>query len=90
MQTNIKLLYGASIARELIHVTTSSEVRKKRERLKGKNKARPNDEDPDWEAEAYVTSANYQGKKLVLLLFINRTSCHLERKGILAHRAYVC
>ncbi|KAG9043599.1 DNA mismatch repair protein [Tulasnella sp. UAMH 9824] len=71
VQSNIKLLYGASIARELLHVTTSSEVRKKRERLKGKGKARAEDEDPDWEVEAYATSANYQGKKMVLLLFIN-------------------
>ncbi|KAG8918270.1 DNA mismatch repair protein [Tulasnella sp. 417] len=71
VQSNIKLLYGASIARELLHVTASSEVRKKRERLKGKGKARAEDEDPDWEAQAYATSANYQGKKMVLLLFIN-------------------
>ncbi|KAG8968902.1 DNA mismatch repair protein [Tulasnella sp. 425] len=71
VQSNIKLLYSASIARELLHVTTSSEVRKKKERLKGKGKARAEDEDPDWEAEAYLTSANYQGKKMILLLFIN-------------------
>ncbi|KIO17064.1 hypothetical protein M407DRAFT_33278 [Tulasnella calospora MUT 4182] len=71
VQSNIKLLYGASIARELLHVTASSEARKKRERLKGKGKARAEDEDPEWEAEAYATSANYQGKKMVLLLFIN-------------------
>lgn len=33
------------------------------------------DEVPDkssWDAEAHFTSANYQSKKLVLLLFINR------------------
>lgn len=50
----------------------SSETRKKKERLKGKGKAR--DDDPDWEAEAYVTNANYHVKKMTFLLFINRMS----------------
>ena len=36
------------------------------------------DEEPDgdsesWNAELYFTNANYQAKKMVFLLFINRT-----------------
>ena len=34
------------------------------------------DSDPEsWNAEAHFTNANYQAKKMVLLLFINRPSC---------------
>ena len=32
------------------------------------------DQPESWSAEAYFTSANYQAKKVVFLLFINRTS----------------
>ncbi|KAH9926723.1 DNA mismatch repair protein MutL [Fomitopsis serialis] len=61
----IRLLYGQSIAKELLHTTVSSKT--------------PSEEDADeevpeessWDAEAYFTSANYQAKKLVFLLFIN-------------------
>ena len=35
------------------------------------------DSDPEsWNAEAHFTNANYQAKKMVLLLFINRSSYH--------------
>ncbi|EPQ53579.1 DNA mismatch repair protein MutL [Gloeophyllum trabeum ATCC 11539] len=51
-QQAIRLLYGHSVAKELIHVSEQ--------------------DDPEaWSAEAYVTSASYQAKKIVLLLFIN-------------------
>lgn len=31
------------------------------------------DDDPEaWHANAHITNANYQGKKMVFLLFINR------------------
>ena len=32
------------------------------------------DQPESWSAEAYFTSTNYQAKKVVFLLFINRTS----------------
>jgi hypothetical protein len=32
------------------------------------------DSQTEWEAEAYITNANYHMKKMVFLLFINRTS----------------
>lgn len=33
----------------------------------------PEDDPEAWHAEAYITNANYQAKKMVFLLFINRT-----------------
>ncbi|KAL4073647.1 histidine kinase-like ATPase [Scleroderma yunnanense] len=56
----IRLLYGHSIAKELLHVEITSENH------------RLDIDDPErWSAEAYCTSANFQGKKTVLILFIN-------------------
>ncbi|KAG6334470.1 hypothetical protein ID866_4618 [Astraeus odoratus] len=56
----IRLLYGHAIAKELLHVEIAPE------------KAKDDVDDPErWSAEAYCTSANYQGKKTNLLLFIN-------------------
>ncbi|KAI0795447.1 DNA binding protein [Abortiporus biennis] len=59
----IKQLYGQTIAKDLVHVNTSSDDNE--------------DEDEDeygensWTAEAYFTNANYQSKKTIFLLFIN-------------------
>ncbi|KAH7907575.1 histidine kinase-like ATPase [Hygrophoropsis aurantiaca] len=58
----IRLLYGHTIAKELVHITSSSET----------NDEHGGDDDPEsWTAEAYFTNANYQAKKTVFLLFIN-------------------
>ncbi|KAG8873304.1 DNA mismatch repair protein [Tulasnella sp. 331] len=65
---NIKLLYGASVERELLHISTSSKVKEAPDASK---KGKGLDDDPDWEAEAYATNANYHAKKITLLLFIN-------------------
>ncbi|KAJ7695474.1 histidine kinase-like ATPase [Mycena rosella] len=64
----IRLLYGHSIAKDLLHSTFSS-------------KSKPEDEDMEeeeevedresWTAEVHFTNANYQSKKMVFLLFIN-------------------
>jgi DNA mismatch repair protein MLH1 len=65
-------LYGHSIAKELLHETVSSA---KPKRNTGKDDDADEDEDDDsesWSAEAYFTNANYQAKKMVFLLFINR------------------
>ncbi|KAH7882438.1 histidine kinase-like ATPase [Phlebopus sp. FC_14] len=59
----IRLLYGHTIGKELLHVRTSSS------RTYGA--ANTIDDPENWSAEAYCTSANYQAKKTVFLLFIN-------------------
>ncbi|KAG0700603.1 DNA mismatch repair protein [Suillus ampliporus] len=57
-------LYGHSIAKELLHATTSS--------ISNDSTEVDDEDDPEsWSAEAYFTNANYQGKKTALLLFIN-------------------
>ncbi|KLO16119.1 DNA mismatch repair protein MutL [Schizopora paradoxa] len=61
----INLLYGATVARDLLHTKFSSEG--------------PDDMDVDeserkegyWKADAHFTGTNYHAKKLVFLLFIN-------------------
>ncbi|KZT70490.1 DNA mismatch repair protein MutL [Daedalea quercina L-15889] len=61
----IRLLYGQSIAKELLHMTASSHSPENDE---------GGEEIPEkssWDAEAHFTNANYQAKKLVFLLFIN-------------------
>ena len=75
----IRLLYGQTLAKELLEVSVSSD--------KGKGKTRAtspmatddvDDDDSEaieaWKAEAHFTNANYQAKKMSLLLFINRKS----------------
>ena len=70
------------MAKELLSVSVSSSD-------KGKGKARASspmqvsDEDEEnseaWNAEAHFTNANYQAKKMVFLLFINRErTCFLS------------
>ncbi|PAV19137.1 DNA mismatch repair [Pyrrhoderma noxium] len=63
----IRLLYGQSIARELINISVSSST---------PTDSGINDDDVlegegVWKAEAEFTNANYQAKKTVFLLFIN-------------------
>ncbi|KIJ14511.1 hypothetical protein PAXINDRAFT_115810 [Paxillus involutus ATCC 200175] len=64
----IRLLYGHSIGKELLHVESSC-------RTGGSSSRDTSAGDPDdserWSAEAYCTSPNYQAKKTVFLLFIN-------------------
>ncbi|KAI8986896.1 DNA mismatch repair protein MutL [Trametes punicea] len=54
----IRLLYGQTLAKELLHVSSSSD--------EGEDI-----EDEAWSAEAHFTNANYQAKRMTLLLFIN-------------------
>lgn len=61
MSQGIRLLYGHSTAKELLHVEITS------------GNANDHIDDPErWSAEAYCTNANFQGKKTILILFINR------------------
>ncbi|KIM42266.1 hypothetical protein M413DRAFT_444701 [Hebeloma cylindrosporum] len=67
--TTIRLLYGHSIAKELIHHQLSSS---KKQRNDDDMDEDEEEEDPEsWMAECYFTNANYQAKKMVFLLFIN-------------------
>ncbi|KAF8907538.1 histidine kinase-like ATPase [Mucidula mucida] len=53
----IRMLYGHSIAKELLSADVSS--------------LGENDKPESWKAEAHFTNANYQSKKTIFLLFIN-------------------
>ncbi|RDX54602.1 DNA binding protein [Lentinus brumalis] len=71
----IRLLYGQTLAKELLHVTASSTDKKGAktdEQLDGEDEDEDMSEDTEaWSAEAHFTNANYQAKKMTLLLFIN-------------------
>ncbi|KAI0076514.1 DNA mismatch repair protein MutL [Panus rudis PR-1116 ss-1] len=61
----IRLIYGQTIGKDLLHAKVSSEDES------GEDTVMDDEEDGSWSAEAYFTSANYQSKKMVFLLFIN-------------------
>lgn len=65
----IRLLYGHAIGKELLHIKVSSSPTDGTSRPIGSGDV---DDTEDWSAEAYCTSPNYQAKKTVFLLFINR------------------
>ncbi|KAJ7096712.1 hypothetical protein B0H15DRAFT_946177 [Mycena belliarum] len=62
----IRLLYGHSIAKDLLHSTFSS--KKQDEAMEEESEV---DDRESWKAEAHFTNANYQSKKMIFLLFIN-------------------
>jgi DNA mismatch repair protein MLH1 len=80
----IRLLYGHSIAKELLETKVSS------------NHSGDDDDDDSmdvdnaglgngsWSAELHFTNPNYQAKKFNFLLFINRPSCSIQRSCVLA------
>ncbi|KAG6873882.1 hypothetical protein C0995_009661 [Termitomyces sp. Mi166 len=70
---NIRLLYGHSIAKELVPVKVSSKDKKPTREHEDENMETGElaDNPEAWHAEAHVTNANYQAKKMVFLLFIN-------------------
>ncbi|KAF8886529.1 DNA mismatch repair protein MutL [Infundibulicybe gibba] len=63
----IGLLYGHSISKELLNIKISSSD----PGVGGTNEDVVMDDSESWKAEAHFTSANYQAKKMVFLLFIN-------------------
>ncbi|KAI1798126.1 DNA binding protein [Ganoderma leucocontextum] len=69
----IRLLYGQTLAKELLTVSVSpSEKRKTRASSPMQVSDDEDGEDAEaWNAEAHFTNANYQTKKMVFLLFIN-------------------
>lgn len=64
------MLYGHSISKDLLHLNLSSSDKS------NQNNHVDEEEDKDdpesWSAEAHFSNTNYQGKKMVFLLFINR------------------
>lgn len=65
----IQLMYGQTIAKDLLEVTVSPST--------GKDDMDVDDDDENddsWKADVCFTSPNYQAKKMVFLLFINRES----------------
>ncbi|KAJ7637128.1 histidine kinase-like ATPase [Roridomyces roridus] len=78
----IRLLYGHSIAKDLLHATIED---------KNKNKSRDEDDAEtreSWTAEAHYTNANYQSKKMVFLLFINHRLVESSRMKRALEAAY--
>lgn len=86
VQQAIRLLYGHSIATQLLEVNISSD----------KQKGTSNEESDDgeameadlpttatWSAELHFSNANYQAKKMVFLLFINRKCSIATINGLL-------
>ncbi|KNZ81633.1 DNA mismatch repair protein Mlh1 [Termitomyces sp. J132] len=73
---NIRLLYGHSIAKELVPVQVSSKDKKftREDEDEDMEADEPEGDPEEWHAEAHITNANYQAKKMVFLLFINRTT----------------
>ena len=72
----IRLLYGHSIAKELIQqkVSSSGDNDDDEMDMDDEEQKHPN----SWNADILFTNANYQAKKTVFLLFINR-AFHLPR-----------
>lgn len=72
----IRLVYGQTLAKELLTVSVSSSDKGKRKARASSPMQVSDDEDDEdveaWDAEAHFTNANYQAKKMVFLLFINR------------------
>ena len=67
----IRLLYGHSVGKELLHVEVSSSATGEAPRPPGSCDVGDTE---IWTAEIYCTSPNYQAKKTIFLLFINRKS----------------
>jgi DNA mismatch repair protein MLH1 len=65
----IRLLYGHSVAKELLHVKISSSDKEREETDMDED---DDDDAESWNAASYFTNANYQAKKIIFLLFINR------------------
>ncbi|KAJ7512062.1 histidine kinase-like ATPase [Mycena galericulata] len=67
----IRLLYGHSIAKDLLHatITDGDKSKSQDEDMEEEESAAPGRE--TWTAEVHFTNANYQSKKMIFLLFIN-------------------
>ncbi|KDR72527.1 hypothetical protein GALMADRAFT_252658 [Galerina marginata CBS 339.88] len=89
--TAIRLLYGHSIAKELLHHKLSSAGKKRQEDDMNEDEdddENDNDNAESWIAETYFTNANYQAKKMVFLLFINHRLVESSRMKRAFESAY--
>ena len=68
----IRQLYGQAIAKDLLEASMSSID--DNNTISGNSDAM--DVEETWSAEAFFTNANYQAKRFVFLLFINRKLSH--------------
>lgn len=83
----IRLLYGQSIARDMLQVSVPSDVQEGEEDLSIDNPLNPDEEPVKWKGEALITNANYQAKRMTFLLFINRKYCpYFEGSDCLIHQ----
>ncbi|KAJ7275048.1 histidine kinase-like ATPase [Mycena rebaudengoi] len=64
----IRLLYGHSIAKDLLHAAFSSKDSPQDDEMEEDSEVSGVE---SWSAEAHFTNANYQSKKMIFLLFIN-------------------
>lgn len=78
----IRLLYGQTIAKCLLRATVTSDRQVTRSREGTDAEAARDRDSQSWEAEAQFTNANYQAKKMVFLLFINRNSQSNTTEGV--------
>lgn len=77
-QAIIRMTYGSSIVKELIHYYYSSggdsgDAKGKEKEKDDEDVDMEDDVSPkDWSFDAHITNPNYHAKKMVFLLFINR------------------
>ncbi|KAI0635254.1 DNA mismatch repair protein MutL [Trametes polyzona] len=69
----IRLIYGQTLAKELLHVSIPSSNKGKEQDLEASADISEDEDSGDgaWNAEVHFTNTNYQAKKMTLLLFIN-------------------
>ena len=67
----IRLLYGQSVAKELLEAKVLPK-NQKRKRLSVNDVELEGNNKESWTADALFTNANYQAKKMTFILFINR------------------
>ncbi|KAJ7336310.1 histidine kinase-like ATPase [Mycena albidolilacea] len=67
----IRLLYGHSIAKDLLNATFGSKKKPEEDEDMEEEESEVQSSRESWTAEAHFTNANYQSKKMIFLLFIN-------------------
>ncbi|KAF7349273.1 DNA-mis-repair domain-containing protein [Mycena sanguinolenta] len=68
----IRLLYGHSIAKDLLHASFGSKKKADGDEDMEVDESEVQADGESWTADAHFTNPNYQSKKMLFLLFINR------------------